>query len=538
MPNVFQTVPVVAVKRNTFDLSHEVKTSCNFGQLVPFYLEEVLPGDKFRVSTEMLLRFAPMLAPIMHRVDVFTHFFYVPNRLVWSEWEDFITGGPDGRAAPPLPTLLISDTLNYESLRGTLFDYFGLPINNPISSAERFSVNALPFRAYSLIWNEYYRDQNLQDEISIDEDVSGYVEVRGISDADYFKLRYRCWQKDYFTSALPWTQRGGNVSVPVHGVASVDHVFGQQGFFRPTDNGETILAPVPNLAFTSNQNENALLLNAVQKDSVGTRVPTSYDPNGSLVANMSNGTIDIQELRRANALQRYFERSAIIGSRYSEYLRGEWGVTPDDIRLMRPQFLGGGRAPVSISEVLQTSETGETAQGSMAGHGVSASVSHSFKCFFKEHGFVIGILSVMPKPSYQNGLSRFWSRRDRFDYANQYFAHLGEQGILNKEVFASGTSADEEVFGYTPRYSEYRYHPSTVHGDFRTDLDYWHLGRSFDSAPGLNSDFVTCDDPNLNRIFNVVNDPARPNGLHHIWIQLYNKVRAVRPLPKFGTPSL
>lgn len=536
MANIFQTVPVTTPKRNTFDLSHEVKTSCNFGQLVPFYLEEVLPCDKFRVSTEMLLRFAPMLAPIMHRVDVFTHFFYVPNRLVWSEWEDFITGGEDGRAAPPLPTLSVSDTLSYESLRGTLFDYFGLPINNPISSVERFSVNALPFRAYSLIWNEYYRDQNLQEEISIDEDVSGEVEVRGISDVDYFKLRYRCWQKDYFTSALPWTQRGGNVSVPIHGTALVENNYrsATPGAFYPAEAGNSVYGE---MAFP--RSNDGTHYNAMGHDNKGIpSIPMVYDPQGTLSASMSDGSIDIQELRRANALQRYLERSAVVGSRYTEYLRGMWGVTPDDIRLMRPQFLGGGRAPVSISEVLQTSETGETAQGSMAGHGVSASVSHAFKGFFKEHGFIIGILSVMPKPSYQNGLSRFWSRRDKFDYANQYFAHLGEQGILNKEIFATGTPSDDEVFGYTPRYSEYRYHPSTVHGDFRTDLDYWHLGRSFDSAPGLNSDFVSCDDPNLNRIFNVVNDPSRPNGLHHIWIQLYNKVRAVRPLPKFGIPSL
>lgn len=535
--SIFSTVKVRKPKRSTFDLSHENKLTCNIGKLIPFFCQEVLPGDSFRVNTDMLVRMAPMVAPIMQRLNVYTHFFFVPYRLLWDEWEDFITGGADGKANPPFPQLFLHSP--YTNV-GYLGDYLGLPTGTVVASG--MNVNALPFKAYHLIWNEYYRDQNLMQDFDIRSEQSGVISAPDSWVRDLCSLRTRCWHKDYFTSALPWTQRGDDVLLPLTGDAPVilnpvvnqgqapiirsgnDMVYGGDLHSAPKSAGGTSFLAAKTSSDTLN-------------------IPVGIDPNGSLVADMGEvSSVTINELRRANALQRWLETNARGGSRYIEQILSHFGVRVADYRLQRPEFLGGGKSPIMISEVLQNSASSAdgTPQGTMAGHGISASVNHAFKSNFYEHGLIMGIMSVLPYSSYQNGVPRLFGKFDRFDYGWPEFAHLGEQPIYNSEIFANPVSginytpgASTGVFGYTPRYAEYKYCPDSVHGDFRTTLNFWHMGRRFSTLPGLNADFVTCDDTTNDQVFAVTEQKY-----DKLWVQIYNDVRAIRPLPKYGTPGL
>lgn len=542
--SIFSTVKNRRPKFSTFDLSHEVKLTCNIGELVPVFCQEVLPGDRFRVNTESLVRFAPMIAPIMQRVNVYTHFFFVPNRLLWDNWEDFITGGPDGKSSPLFPQLLIPGNQTNE---GGLADYLGI---RPTNGGSMF-VNALPFKAYQLIYNDYYRDQNLEESIDIHPELDGIISSPDKLASDLSTLRTRAWHKDYFTSALPWTQRGDSVVLPLVGEAPVtvpgSSVHGDVIFDTLSDvpGSYNVSAVAQGPGVTGSRQ--GLYKNAPGISTEDGRIFASLsnvpDLHGS--ADMSSvSSVTINELRRANALQRWLEKNARGGARYIEQILSHFGVRVADYRLQRPQFLGGGKSPVMISEVLQNSASvdGSTPQANMAGHGVSASSNHAFTSQFYEHGFVIGIMSVIPYSSYQDGVPRVFGKFDKFDYAFPEFAHLGEQPIYNSELYVPTRSQSGDaiilneasgVFGYTPRYAEYKFIPSSVHGDFRKSLDFWHMGRTFDSQPALNNDFVKCDDPNINRVFAV-----QDSDYDHLWIQLYNNVRAIRPLPKFGTPSL
>lgn len=538
MANIFQTVRTARPRRSLFDLSHERKFSCKFGQLVPIYLEEVVPGDRFRVNTEMLLRMAPMLAPVMHRVNVYTHFFFVPNRLVWNEWQDFITGGPDGDANPVFPRLRIDSeaVTNGDEFfsAGKLPDYLGVPVLDPHRDfSGEFDVSALPFRAYQLIYNEYYRDQNLEEpvEFSLDSGIikSGY----GVDYRNLVLMRYRAWEKDYFTSALPWAQRGGDVRLPLAGDAPV---------YRDSSSSYGALVSNPltaseNAPLYAGGDGNRRLL--VGDDDDGVPVPFSYDPAGSLKVDMSNvSSSTINELRSAFSLQKWLERNARGGSRYVEQILSHFGVKVPDYRIQRPEYLGGGKSPVVISEVLQTSATdpNETPLAEMAGHGISVGNTHQFKKFFSEHGHIVGIMSILPRTAYQNGVNRHLRKFDRFDYYFPEFAHLGEQTVFSSELYLdnSNVAARDEIFGYQSRYAEYKYAQSSVHGDFRDNLAYWHLGRIFNSPPRLNSSFVKLDPElaGMDRIF-AVESPY----FDKIFVQLYNNVRAVRPMPYYGTPG-
>lgn len=550
--SIFSAIRVKKPKRTAFDMSHEVKLTCDMGELIPFFVQDVIPGDTFKVSVETFVRFAPMIAPVMHRVNVFTHFFFVPYRLVWDEWREFITGGEDGTAEPVFPRVRIaaagtsSEALQTLNSNGTLCDYMGVPTKNWQSSWESkvlsTQINLLPFRAYQLIWNEYYRDQNLQDQIDFSK-ASGIFQAayeQSESHADgcleCLKLRFRCWEKDYFTSALPFPQRLPNpVTVPVNGAVDIlaDRQSGSTNpVFWRKDNGSPGVpgsVNVGNGGFVTNEQGEQLY----------------YDPRGTLKGELSDNTsITINELRRAFSLQRWLENNARAGSRYIEQILSHFGVRSSDARLQRPEYLGGGKTPVVISEVLQTSETASSPQGNMAGNGSSYGVSHSFKRFFEEHGIVIGILSVMPRSCYQNGLPKLFGKFDKFDYYFPEFAHLGEQEIKQSEIFFNPYyNVDGEhnnaTFGYTPRYAEYRFVNSHVHGDFRDSLNFWHMGRIFGDAqqPHLNSDFVQCKAPNnetgFNRVF-AVSDTTDDR----LWIQMYVNFKALRPLPKFGTPGL
>lgn len=550
MANIFNSIRMKRPRRNAFNLSYESKLTLNMGELVPIMCMPVVPGDKFRVKTESLVRLAPLVAPMMHRVNVFTHYFFVPNRLVWNEWEDFITKGVDGDDVPVFPKFAINAISGalFKDYFGdsTLWDYLGLPSIAKIGSvvisnspngvnlpAEGIEVSALPFRAYNLIYNEYYRDQNLTEPIDVPLTSGSMAPAKPL-----LSLKRRAWEKDYFTSALPWLQRGPEVSVPVQGSSgSLDVVYdnpdkaNQHWVDRDGRNFVAGGHDVTQALIDSNPAYGQLLAAGGCGTSLNSAL--QLDPNGTLKVNADELGININDLRTSNALQRWFERNARGGSRYIEQILSHFGVRSSDARLQRPQFLGGGRMPISVSEVLQTSSTDETSpQANMAGHGISAGINNGFKHYFEEHGYIIGIMSITPRTGYQQGIPRDFTKFDNMDFYFPEFAHLSEQEIKNQEIFVSDdASYNNGTFGYAPRYAEYKYHPSEAHGDFRGNLSFWHLNRIFEGRPNLNTAFVECNPSN--RVF-ATSDTADDK----FWVQMYQDVRALRLMPKYGTPIL
>jgi len=450
------------MKRSKFSLSHYNLFSADMGELIPIGLTEVLPGDTIQHSTSMLLRVSPLLAPVMHPVHARIHHWFVPNRLVWDDWESFITGGEDGMDASDFPTITFGGGTG--AAVGSLADYLGVPplVNN-------IQVSALPFRGYSLIWNEWYRDQDLQTKLVIDK-------TSGADTTTNTALQKVAWEKDYFTSARPWTQKGPEITVPFADNAPVafDAAAGTRiGVFSTIANaGRTISA-------------NAGDSNIVQ---LGASAESDL-----LYADLSSASaVTINQLREAFALQRYEENRARYGSRYTEYL-AFLGVRSSDARLQRPEYLGGGKQVIQFSEVLQTAPESGDGVGNLLGHGIGALRSNRYRKFFEEHGYVYSFLSVKPKTMYVQGLHRTWNRRTKEDFFQKELQHIGQQEILNKELYAAGAQPDG-VFGYQDRYDEYRRMESGVRGDFRTtSLDFWHYARIFSSAPALNSSFITSE---------------------------------------------
>lgn len=492
-------------KKSKFDLSHERKLSLNMGQLVPIMLQECLPGDKFRVNTEIMMRLAPMIAPVMHRVNVYTHYFKVPKRLVWNEWQDFITGGKEGDLEPVMPYFAFPQAADLTlSINGSLADYMGLPTTSPSAAVTNpMQVSALPFRAYQLIYNEYYRDQNLSDPIPINKG-SGTQTLA--EQQAMMAIRKRAWEKGYFESALPWAQRGGAAQAPVD--------------YTPETQSQLVDATT-GLGITG----------ALTADATG------MIGNGSAAGRVqTDAGVDINELRKAVKVQEWLEKNARGGARYIEVLLSQFDVRSSDARLQRPEYLGGGRHPVVISEVLSTYQNDAQAypQGNMSGHGIAVGSKHGFTTYCEEHCYIIGILSVLPKSCYQQGVHKLWTRKDKFDFAWPVFANLGEQEVKGSEVyqpFEAPANTPDPTFGYQERYAEYKHGFNTVHGDFRDSLAYWHMGRIFDQQPVLNEDFVMSDP--TTRIF-AVEDP----DVHHLYAQIWHNVSAIRPLPFFGTPRL
>lgn len=552
MAKIFNSIRLKRPKRNVFNLSYENKLTMNMGELVPIMCMPIVPGDKFRVNTEALVRLAPLVAPMMHRVNVYTHYFFVPNRLVWDSWEEFITKGIDGEDAPIFPRIpLNSSWFTAESsfrnylADSTLWDYLGLPtlkgigsqsfdnIVNGVTVPEGFSVSALPFRAYQLIYNEYYRDQNLTDPIdfSITSGTLGAAEVIKL-----LTLRRRAWEKDYFTSALPWLQRGPEVTVPVggsFGVVTLANRTNNQIFVGSDGNPVEVDAGMNLIHAADKNNVTPGTIQTGLSNGSNSGNAVWLDPKGTLVVDGENSGISIQDLRTSNALQRWFERNARGGSRYIEQILAHFGVRSSDARLQRPQFLGGGKMPVAVSEVLQTSSTDATSpQANMAGHGISAGVNNGFRHYFEEHGYVIGLMSIMPRTGYQQGVPRDFTKFDNMDFYFPEFAHLSEQEIKNQELYVSNDSTyNEGTFGYTPRYAEYKYHESEAHGDFRGNMSFWHLNRIFSEKPNLNTTFVECNPSN--RVF-----ATSQTQDDKFWVQIYQDVKALRLMPKYGTPML
>lgn len=441
------------MKRSKHNLSFTHLTSFNTGLLVPVGLVEVLPGDSIQMSSAILLRASPLVAPVMHPVDVRLHHWFVPNRLVWVDWEAFITGGPDGEDASVFPTVSLTTGLG---AIGGLADYFGIP---PLVTGT-LDVSALPFRAYNQIWNEYYRDQDLQSEAT-ERRTAG---PDALTDLDLQRI---CWEKDYFTIARPWEQKGPSVTIPL---VDRDVMFKEEG-------------ATP--GFRTLQRSTATAVTAtVRVNEAGTAL-------APIVAEVQGGgAITIRALREGLAIQRFEEARARYGSRYHEYL-AHLGVRSSDARLARPEYLGGGRQRIQFSEVLSTSDAGSAVVGTMAGHGIAAMRSNGFRRFFEEHGYIMSLISVRPKSIYMDGLNRTWNRRTKTDFWQRELEHIGQQEVLNKEIYARHATPDG-VFGYNDRYSSYRSTPSIVSGEFRDTLDFWHMARSFASAPALNGTFVSC----------------------------------------------
>lgn len=514
MKNLLNAVKIAAPKKSNFDLSHDVKLSCNMGLLIPVMWEELVPGDRVSVGSEAIVRMAPMLAPMMHQVNVCQHTFAVPMRILWDNWENFITNTEVGSALPAFPVISY-DSSTYALSR--LLDYLGLP---PLTGVNAATVSAMPLAAYQCIYNEYYRDQNLIAEVD-------YKLVDGSNDAnpDLYPLRKRAWEHDYFTACLPFAQKGDAVEIPISGVVSVvDPPYPDTPIIRNYAGG----APITN---ATNFKSDAGPDGSFQVESpAGTTRQAIYDPNGTL--EVKNADTTINDLRKAYALQRFLEKLARGGSRYIEYIKSMFNVNSSDKRLQRPEYITGSVTPIMISEVLNTTGTTDAPQGAMAGHGVSNPQTKNGTYFAEEHCIVMTVMSIMPRTAYQDGINRKWLKINTpYDYFVPDFEHIGEQEVTNIEVYADqDIDPQAQTFGYLPRYAEYKVAFNRVAGDFRTTLDFWHMGRKFTSPPALNSTFIECN-PTF-RVFAVEDENE-----DHLWCLVHNRFYANRPMSRFSTPT-
>lgn len=446
--------------RSKFSLSNYKLLSCDMGELVPIGLTEVLPGDSIQQATNALVRASALLSPVMHTVHVRIHHWFVPHRIVWEDFEDFITGGPDGMDASVFPTIDLGEG---GAAVGSLADYLGVP-----TGVADLEVSALPFRGYAMIFNEWYRDQDLVTKVALD--------ISGGPDAVTNTTLQKCaWEKDYFTSARLDPQKGPDITIPLGTAALVktsrtSEAAGNELSIMDGNDTTRQLLPFGTALYRGNA--------------------AGVDAN-RIFADLSDASaITVTALREALALQRFEEARSMYGSRYVEYLK-YLGVTSSDARLQRPEYLGGGSNPLQFSEVLQTAE-GTNAVGTMRGHGISTLRSNRFRRFFEEHGYIHTFLSIRPKTIYGNALFRTWNRRTKEDFWQKELEHVGQQEVLKKEVYGAHSDPDG-VFGYQDRYDEYRRSESNIAGEFRTsDLNFWHMARIFGSDPTLNSDFVTC----------------------------------------------
>jgi hypothetical protein len=518
MKHDFSNVPHANIPRSKFNRSSGHKTTMDFGDLVPIFVDEVYPGDTFNLNLSAFGRLATPINPVMDNMYLDTFFFFVPTRLLWDNWEKFNgeQTNPDDSTDYLIPKVGYP-VGGYNT--GDLADHFGLPIDVEVGAGV---VNALPFRAYNLIYNEWFRDENLVDSVNVptDDGPDSYP-----TDYTNGALLKRGKRHDYFTSCLPWPQKGDSVNLPLGTTAPVELIEGLN------------VAGIMNRAFDDDPTGAGDITTDANGDLLigPTDVFGYYDPNGTLEVNLESATATtINDLRQAFQVQRMLERDARGGTRYTEIVRSHFGVTSPDSRLQRPEYLGGGSNPINTTPIAQTSSTDATTpQGNLAAFGTVGVSKNGFVKSFTEHGYIIGIASARADLTYQQGINKLWLRDERFDFYWPSFAHLGEQAVENREIYAQGTAADDEVFGYQERYAELRYKPSLVTGAFRSDaaasLDSWHLSQEFTDLPVLGETFIT-ENPPIDRVVAV---PSEPDLI----LDMYFHLNCVRPLPMFGTPG-
>lgn len=491
--NIFETVGSLQPGKSVFDLSYDKKLTCDMGELIPVLCDEMVPGDNFDLGNQIVVRFQPLVAPILHEINAYVYYFFVPYRLLWASWEDFITGGETGSDASVLPRW--SPTNN---ALGSLWDYLGFPTG--IVPTDALPLD-FPRAAYNFIYNEFYRDENLITEVALTNEA----------------ILKRAWEKDYFTSALPWQQKGTAPALPISGMANAQWAAG------------TIVSDITNYRAPSFKDAAADSHAYIYNAQANTNLRNFL--NSNTVDLSTATTFNVSDLRLAFQIQRWMERNARAGSRYTEFLKAHFGVSPRDERLQRPEYVGGSKSAVIVSEVLQTSKTESGApQGNLAGHGLVADSTYVGSYHAKEYGLIMGIMSIMPRSAYSQGIDRQWLRRTKYDFYSPEFANLSEQAVERAEIYATAVAGENRtIFGYQGRYDEMRVKRNMVVGKMRSTFNYWHLGREFSGAPLLNQSFIECVPSK--RIFAVTTEPG-------LIVDVENRIKAVRPLPYASDPGL
>lgn len=521
------------MSRSRFDRSSSYKTTFNVGDLIPFYVDEVLPGDTFTIDTSKVVRMQTLLTPIMDNIYLDTYFFFVPNRLTWEHWRQLMGENTQSAWIPQIEYSVPQITAPSGGWSvGTIADYMGIP-----TGVSGLSVNAMPFRAYALICNEWFRDENLSDPLNIpisDATVAGSNGSQYVTDVAKGGMPFKAAKyHDYFTSCLPAPQKGPDVTIPVGNLEPIPVVTGDN------HDGSSV-----SLHFNTTSPGVAL---GASGQSLGTAGSTSVNSSNpifplNLWTDSSSGSglamATINQLRTAFQIQKMYERDARGGTRYIEILKSHFGVTSPDARLQRPEYLGGNRIPININQVVQNSSTSaDSPQGNVAAYSVTSDSHSEFTKSFVEHGFIIGLMVARYDHTYQQGLERFWSRKDRFDYYWPVFANLGEMAVLNKEIFAAGTAQDDEVFGYQEAWADYRYRPSRVTGEMRSSyaqsLDVWHLADYYSKLPSLSDSWIREDSATVNRVL-AVSDNVSAQLFCDIFIRCF----ATRPMPLYSIPGL